>query len=294
MANWPYSDPRWQPLRHRILARDLFTCQWPQGKGICGAILRPGRKHPRSAVVDHKTPHNGDEKRAFDETNLWSLCKYHHDSAKQSEERLGYSTQVGEDGWPLDAGHYANTGQLPRRWGYSIPHGVQPSGIPVHLVCGAPGSGKSTYVKAHAQPGDTIVDFDEIRQKVGGIKWGRAPEITSKAFAYRRKIITGLKDKRRGVCWLIVTAPTERERTRWQQALGNVTVHIMPTPEAECIRRVKAAPERAHAADRQLEAIRRWFRLNPDTPRTTTDSGTADHDHHRGHARLVSSPRANH
>lgn len=268
MANWPYNTKRWQSIRQRVLIRDRYQCQWPD----CGIILRPGKKHPRSAVVDHKAPHRGDPKLAFDESNCWALCKSHHDSAKQSQERLGYSKEVGEDGWPVDPAHYANIGRLPRRWGYSIPHGVQPSAISVHLVCGAPGSGKSTYVKAHAKPEDIVVDFDEIRQKVGGIKWDRDPEITRKAFAYRRRIITGLKDKRRGVCWLIVTAPSERERQRWCEALGNVTVHIMPTSEQECIRRVRTAPERAHAADRQIEAIKRWFRLNPHMSSSTMPS----------------------
>lgn len=108
MADWPYSDPRWPPLRHRILARDLYTCQWPQGQGICGVILRPGRKHPRSAVVDHIIKAKDRPDLAFEPDNLRSLCKTHHDAARQSEERLGYSKEVGADGFPVCSNHPFN------------------------------------------------------------------------------------------------------------------------------------------------------------------------------------------
>ena len=71
-------------------------------------ILRTGRRHPRSAVVDHKVPHKGNHVLFYDPANLWSLCKAHHDSAKQQEEKLGYSTQIGDDGWPVCPKHPAN------------------------------------------------------------------------------------------------------------------------------------------------------------------------------------------
>jgi len=148
---------------------------------------------------------------------------------------------------------------MPARWGYSIPHGTQPSGIPVVLVCGAPASGKSTYVDAHARPADTVIDFDAIRQKVGGTMWDQDQGVRARAFAYRAKIIRGLRDKRRGRCWLIVTAPSQAERNTWCKALGNVTVQVMDTTERECIRRIKAAPERREHVDRMIGAVRRWF-----------------------------------
>ena len=59
-------------------------------------------------VVDHVTPHKGDRVMFFDASNLQSLCAPHHDGAKQQQERLGYSTQVGLDGFPIDPMHPSN------------------------------------------------------------------------------------------------------------------------------------------------------------------------------------------
>ncbi len=66
-----YKTAEWRRTRIRILTRDVWACQWPG----CGVVLLSGRKDPRSAVVDHKTPHNGDRALFFDDDNLWSICK---------------------------------------------------------------------------------------------------------------------------------------------------------------------------------------------------------------------------
>ena len=61
-----------------------------------------------ATIADHIEPHKGDEDLFFDPSNLESLCKHCHDSTAQSEERLGYSKEIGVDGWPIDLRHIAN------------------------------------------------------------------------------------------------------------------------------------------------------------------------------------------
>jgi 5-methylcytosine-specific restriction endonuclease McrA len=53
-------------------------------------------------VVDHKRKHNGDTAIFFDPTNLQSLCKHHHDSAKQMMERGKKVVTYGLDGYPIE------------------------------------------------------------------------------------------------------------------------------------------------------------------------------------------------
>ena len=251
-----YNSKRWKATRERILKRDLYTCRMPG----CGVGLTTGRTHPRAAVVDHKTPHNGDPELFWcPDEGLQSTCKKCHDRVKQAIEKRGFSDQIGVDGFPVDKRHPFWAGH-PMRWGYSIPHGIEPSGIPVTLVCGPPASGKSTYVDANSKPGDVVIDLDAIRRKVGGVEWDQEASVNRRAFAYRDRVLRGLKDKRKGRCWLIVMAPTKTERDTWVKALGRVTIHIMSTPRSECLARVKADPERHPQATLMLHEIDRWFK----------------------------------
>src|SRR5438552_19045890 len=101
MANaaW-YGSSRWKTRRAEQLRRETY-CRflWTMGQQVL------------ATVADHKQPHRGNEQ-LFWRGELWSLCKVHHDCAKQRAERRGYDSAVGLDGWPLDSRHPANTGSL--------------------------------------------------------------------------------------------------------------------------------------------------------------------------------------
>ena len=66
---------RWQRYRLRYLAQHPLCV-------MCGAEGRV----TAATVVDHITPHNGDEARFWDEANHQALCKAHHDGAKQRQD----------------------------------------------------------------------------------------------------------------------------------------------------------------------------------------------------------------
>jgi 5-methylcytosine-specific restriction endonuclease McrA len=94
-----YKGKRWQALRQMQLTLHP----------LCARCLRMiPRKLTPATVVHHVKEHKGDLVLFFDPANLESSCKPHHDGDAQSEERVGYSTQVGADGWPVDARHPAN------------------------------------------------------------------------------------------------------------------------------------------------------------------------------------------
>ena len=95
-----YKTARWKALRKAQL----------QSNPLCRMCLDSNMTRAAD-IVDHVEPHRGDLVKFF-EGKLQSLCKKHHDSAKQREEGRGYSTQAGYDGWPTDPKHPANTGKL--------------------------------------------------------------------------------------------------------------------------------------------------------------------------------------
>ncbi|WP_430034145.1 hypothetical protein [Neorhizobium sp. BT27B] len=55
-------------------------------------------------VVDHRTPHKGDLELFHDPNNLQSLCKHHHDSAKQMMERGKQVVTYDLSGYPIELG----------------------------------------------------------------------------------------------------------------------------------------------------------------------------------------------
>lgn len=55
-------------------------------------------------VVDHIKKHNGDPVLFWDPDNLQSLCKHHHDSAKQMIDAGKRVVTYGVDGYPIVLG----------------------------------------------------------------------------------------------------------------------------------------------------------------------------------------------
>lgn len=79
---------------------------------LCAMCEQEGRV-TEATVCDHITPHRGDLKLFF-EGPFQSLCKLHHDGAKQSEEINGYVRGGDSEGTPYDEGHHWNIGRQPK------------------------------------------------------------------------------------------------------------------------------------------------------------------------------------
>lgn len=58
-----------------------------------------------ATVVDHVTPHKGDQALFWDPVNWQSLCKRCHDSIKQKQEH-GKAVGFDASGVPLDPSHH--------------------------------------------------------------------------------------------------------------------------------------------------------------------------------------------
>ncbi|MBC2884326.1 ATP-binding protein [Ochrobactrum sp. CM-21-5] len=133
------------------------------------------------------------------------------------------------------------------------------SRIPVHIVCGAPGSGKSTFVERNAGPDDIRIDLDVIRAELAGTSIHQAnATYTRQALDRRNEMLRGLATSNAPAAWFIVAAPTMEERRWWQQQLGG-TIHLMNTDLDECKRRITADHRREGQHNRMIQLAEDWF-----------------------------------
>lgn len=127
------------------------------------------------------------------------------------------------------------------------PAGLSPSRPPLVVVCGAPGSGKSTYVRGRAAPDDLVLDLDDIITEIGGGSGWRHPSRVRwlpRALEERNRRLRALADSDAQRVWLIVGAARPEDRDFWASVLSAREVVVLMTPLAETLRRIDADPVR--------------------------------------------------
>ena len=88
-----YNKRRWRRMAKAQLGNEP----------LCAECLKQGII-TAATVADHVEPHRGDPTR-FWTGRLQSLCGPHHSGTKQQEELLGFSKDIGPDGFPSDRRH---------------------------------------------------------------------------------------------------------------------------------------------------------------------------------------------
>lgn len=131
----------------------------------------------------------------------------------------------------------------------------------VFLVYGPPMSGKNTYVKQRAWPGDLIVDIDNIYQAITGLeKYDKPMMVYPNAIAVQNLLLDHIKTRygRWDNAWIIGGYPDKYKRDRLATDTGAEVIYI-ETSREECIQRIKLDIGRR---DRELEwigYIDKWF-----------------------------------
>lgn len=91
---------RWQKYRAVFLTRNP----------LCAMHHKLGQIVP-ATVVDHITPHRGDQTLFWDKTNHQPLCESCHNRHKQRQEHTGKEVGCDTRGLPLDAAHHWKKGE---------------------------------------------------------------------------------------------------------------------------------------------------------------------------------------
>ena len=138
----------------------------------------------------------------------------------------------------------------------------------IFLVYGSPLAGKSTYVSSVAEPGDFIVDLNNIWQCVS-INGVHANKLKSVVFSVRDKLLEDVKYRlgHWDNCYIVGGYPLISERERICKDLGAREIFI-DTPKEECLKRLEESDLDQEAYKKYIED---WWRKY--TPPTTTGNG---------------------
>lgn len=190
---------------------------------LCAECLKHGLVTIASEV-DHIQPkrHGGDDSA----TNLQSLCKPCH-TRKTNREKS---------------------------------HNPGATTVPVTIITGPPGAGKTTYVQKHAQWGDLIIDVDAIYSALSGQPWYDKPAaLLPFVLAARDAVLDQLHTTSElRQAWLITSEADHAELQRLKERY-HARLLVLEVDPAECLRRITADDRRAGQAHHWRPLIARWW-----------------------------------
>ncbi len=233
---------------------------------ICGADVSARG----AARVDHIKPRSRYPELAWSLDNLRTLCSGCDNQSHREKAMPGYRGERIErvvirgfdrHGVPLDP----NYNTVPSR-GETHPDWLRPAVIPLTIVCGAPCSGKTTWVTEQAGPHDLVIDLDQIAGSLSGHaghNWDRRAWLEP-AMARRNELLAAIG----GPCrwpraWLIVSEPTAERRDWWRRRLRPERVVVLKPPMEVCLARL------AQRGGGDRRAIERWFLMYRELPTDT-------------------------
>ena len=203
--------------------------EYLSGNPYCERCMLIERLKP-AYLVHHKdrNPKN------IDPENLESLCKECH--KKEHTEEPKRSTM--------------------------IPQWLEKSGIPVVMICGPPGSGKTTYAKSLMGDRDTLIDLDYILMEISGLPLyhDQSVEYLNEAVRERNKRLSRLKNRKHGNCYFIAGYPRYSDRRKMAEMLGAETI-ILETDSYLCKERISKDERRGQARkDSACKAVDQWWK----------------------------------
>ena len=152
--------------------------------------------------------------------------------------------------------HSKKTGHEKKRTSFAV------SKIPVTIVGGPPGAGKTTYVNQHKLNGDLVLDVDALYVALsGGLDWYDKPDallpfvLAARDGAIRRLAM----DSSVRHAWIITSESDLRKLLTLKQQLG-ASLHMLEVDRLECMRRISKDERRGpNAYELWYHIVKKWF-----------------------------------
>lgn len=156
-------------------AWDDYSSDYRKQHPICAECERQGRVTP-AHVVDHIIPHKGDHDLLWNPDNHQPLC-----------DKRGCNCH-----------------------GFKTANELTRDKHMITVVCGEPGSGKTTYVEQHAKSGDIVWDWDKVAHVMTGLPMHTLHDGTQRHLQAMFVALCRTLESFHcgGNAWLIVTDPT--------------------------------------------------------------------------------------
>lgn len=138
--------------------------------------------------------------------------------------------------------------------------GYKPKPRMVHLVYGAPLSGKSTWVRENMERGDLVLDMDSIWQCVSGLPRYQKPDaLKGVVFGVYDTLVDAVRTRhgRWRTAFVISGAPRIADRQRMMVRVGADDALLIDATQDECMQRLDSANDRPR--DLWQEYINDWF-----------------------------------
>lgn len=138
--------------------------------------------------------------------------------------------------------------------------GYRPKPRAVHIVYGAPCSGKTTWVRDNMTRGDLVIDMDSIWQGISGLgRYDKPSSLKAVAFAVRDNLYDLVRTRagKWRTAFIVTGAPRKADRQRLMSRVGADDCICIDATKDECMERL------ARAGDRPIEQwatfIDDWF-----------------------------------
>lgn len=123
----------------------------------------------------------------------------------------------------------------------------------LHIICGPPGSGKTTRARESKKPTDLIFDFDAIAESIGAPTDNRRGDYIG-VIEQMRIAVLRWSSRFPGVIWMIVSDHPKASALA-RQYKGKLTT--LDVPADECVERI--VNDQRPGMERRIQAVRSWW-----------------------------------